>query len=323
VRSKLLLLLLSISTSAVIASCGSDDQTEAQQLQARFGFGQQRFSETALEALLNFEDQSSAVTLVQFIEVHDTSSFAQYEIEINDVWNAAGADAYFSSEVFGRMISERNFTSVRAIEFPNVSVFLKTLKAPEFKAAMNTLFAASGDHAWVLGRAVDLPFEPSGSYTNPDLQNLNAEEAESLLRAASESSSRPDEDIAPDEDIIIDMIVSDDPSPFWMANLIDFYEKANYPDDPESTLTGREANDIYAQSIVPNLIQYNSLPELVLDVDIVLTADDIEWEQAVLQRYASRDAFLTVFPLNPLIDAAIEHKLAGVQNTIVLATEKP
>jgi len=323
VRSKLLLFLLGISTSIVTASCGNGDQTEAQQLQARFGSGQERISETAIEELLNFEDQSSAVTLVQFIEVQDTSSFAQYEIEINDVWNAAGADAYFSSEVFGRMISERSFTSVRAIEFPNVSVFLKTLNAPKFKAAMNTLFAASGDHAWVLGRAINLPFEPSGSYTNPELQNLNAEEAESLLRAVSESSSGPDEDIAPDEDIIIDMIVSDDPSPFWMANLIDFYEKANYPDDPESTLTGREANDRYAQSLIPYLMEYNSLPELVLDVDIVLTRDDIAWEQAVLQRYASRDAFLTIFPLNPVIDAAIEHKRAGVQNTIVLATEKP
>ena len=59
-----------------------------------------------------------------------------------------------------------------------------------------------------------------------------------------------------------------------------------------------------------------------MDIDIIFTKEEIVWEQAVLQRYASRDAFLRIFPLNPLSGESIRHKEAAVENTIVLATEK-
>ena len=38
-------------------------------------------------------------------------------------------------------------------------------------------------------------------------------------------------------------------------------------------------------------------------------------------RYASRDAFLNAFALNPQADEAIVYKEAGVENTLVYATE--
>ena len=70
--------------------------------------------------------------------------------------------------------------------------------------------------------------------------------------------------------VIVDMIVSDDPSPFYMVNLIDFYEQANYADGRDSDLTGMEANSIYGQAIFPTLLAYNSLPELLMPVSATL-----------------------------------------------------
>lgn len=323
-------MLFSLIILLLLISCNNEDemktleQSEAQQLKAQFGLGQANISESAMDALINFEDQTSEVTLLQFIDVTDTAKFAQYETEIGKIWNAVNADAYFSSEVFAHMISDRSFTSIRGITFPNISLLLEAIDSPEFTNAMNTLFAASNNNnTWVLGRAFNLPFEAGGSYSDPELQNLSKEDAIALLSNIIGESDLggPDESII-DESIIIDMIVSDDPAPFWMANLIDFYEQAHYPDDPNTTLTGKEANDIYGQSITPFLMEYSSLPDLVMDIDIVLTVDSIAWEQAVLNRYASRDAFLRIFPLNPPSNEVLVHKSAGVENTIVLATEK-
>jgi hypothetical protein len=309
-------IFLSLLFLIAVAGCSDDARpiTEAQQLRTQFGEGQNRISESALARLTNFEDQSSEVVLVQFIEVTDSEKFAQYETAIADVWTT-----WFSSETFGHLIGDRTFTSIRAVKFANSLMFLDAISAPEFTEAMGLLFSATDDSAWVLGRAMDLPFDPSGSYVDPDLQNLTREDAENLLADAFDTE--PDFG-APDQSVFIDMIVSDKPDPFWMANLIHYRETAIYADDPDTTLTGREASDQYAQVLLPLFFEYSSFPELVLDVDIVLTNDDVAWDQAVLHRYASRDAFLRIFPLNPEADAAISHKAAGVENTIVMATEK-
>jgi hypothetical protein len=321
---KQVLLSLSVLGLILVAGCSDSSNnniaplTEAQQLQAQFGNCQEKILASAMDELLNFEDRSGPVTLVQFIDVEDKEIFAQYENEIADVWNTVGGDTYFSSEVFGILISDRPFTSIRAITIPNTPILLDAMNSADFTVAMNTLCASVNDLIWVLGRPLDLPFEPGGSYTDPDLQNLTEEDALALLGG---SVSESEFTLDPEESVIIDMIVSDDPAPFWMANLIKFYEKAQYPDDPDSALTGREANDIYAQSLIPLLLQYTSLPELVLDIDIIFTAEETQWDQAVLQRYASRDAFLRIFPLNPAAADSIKHKDAAVSDTIVLATE--
>jgi hypothetical protein len=118
------------------------------------------------------------------------------------------------------------------------------------------------------------------------------------------------------------MIVSDSPEPFYMINLIDFYEQASYADGRVTDLTGEEANDIYGRAILPQLIARNSGPEILFPVTAVLTKEERVWEQAVVVRYASRDAFLNIFPLNPNAGDALVHKDAGVESTLVYASER-
>ncbi|MEH6569700.1 MAG: hypothetical protein V7709_11520 [Halioglobus sp.] len=292
-------------------------KTEAQLLRAQFGSLEEFFTEEGMQKILDFEGVSSPVTLMQLMSVTDREVFSAYESEVATVWESASAEAKFASDIVAQLIGERPFTDTRLIEFPNILMLLDAINTEAFTAAMNTLSSASTDHAWVLGIETMLPFEAGGNFSDSSLLDLNEEQAKTLVQANNSDTGT----LGPNSQVIIDMIVSDKPDPFWMVNLIDLYDEANYPDGRASDLTGAEANAIYGQAILPMLIAYNSFPTLVMDVDIVLTQDDVEWEQAAMVRYASRDAFLRIFALNPDADDTVIHKEAGVENTLVNVSE--
>jgi len=292
-------------------------KTEAQLLRAQFGPLESVFTDQAMQSILDYEDASSPVTLMQLIQVSNEEMFASYESQIAPVWEAASAEQKFASTIVAELIGERPFSDVRLIEFPNILMLLDTINSEAFTDAMETLFQATSDHAWVLGRETALPFEPMGSFSDSSLLNLDKTQAQALLEQQSSKASR----LESDPQVIIDMIVSDNPDPFWMVNLIDFYDEANYPDGLESDLSGKEANEIYGSAIIPRLLAYSSYPSLVMDIDIVLTRDDIDWEQAAMVRYASRDAFLRIFALSNETEDVLIHKEAGVENTLVNVSE--
>jgi hypothetical protein len=290
-------------------------KTEAQQLREQFGAASEFFTDEGMQALLDFADTGNPVILLQLISVTDDVGFANYEVEAAQVWETVGGQKRFASQVFAQLIGERPLPVVRALSFPNVTMLLDAINTQAFTAAMDTLAAATDDHAWVVGVEDILPFEPSGSYFDPALQGLDSEAAQALLNSQGNESN-----FDTDTSVIVDMIVSDDPSPFFMVNLIDFYEQANYTDGRDSDLTGMEANDIYGQAIFPTLMAYNSLPELLMPISATLTVEPADWEQAAIVRYSSRDGFLNAFPLNPNSGDALIHKEAGVENTLVYAS---
>ncbi len=311
-------------------SSGSSDNTtninttsEAQRLLEQFGELQPYFTEQGMQGLLDYEDTGRPVTLMQLMSVTDNEAFARYEEEAAALWESIGASERFRSEVFDQIIGDRPLNQTRAIEFPSMMVLLSAMDTPAFTDLMNTLAEASDDQAWVLGEEEPLPYEPSGSYFDPALQNLDTDEARALLAGTSGAASGEESDFESISTAIVDMVVSDAPSPFWMVNLINFYEKAKFPDGRDTDLSGEEANEIYGKAILPTLLRYNSLPDILMPVAVTLTDEGVEWEQAVIVRYASRDAFLNAFPLNPQADEALVYKQAGVENTLVYASEVP
>lgn len=311
---------------AIACSDSSDNQprkSEAQRLLEQFGELQPYFTEEGVQGLLDYEDTGRPVTLVQLMSVTDGETFARYEQEAAALWESIGAGARFHSEMFDQLVGDRSLNQTRAIEFPSIMVLLAAIDTPAFTDLMNTLAAASDDHAWVLGEEEMLPLEPGGSYFDPALQNLDHTEAAALLAGSGGAGSDGEPGFESNPAAIVDMVVSDAPSPFWMVNLIDFYEEANFPDGRDSDLSGKEANEIYGNAILPTLLRYNSLPDLLMSVALTLTVDEVEWEQAAFVRYASRDAFLNAFPLNPQADEALVFKQAGVENTLVYASEVP
>lgn len=318
-----------VCTCLVACSDGTvaDDQTAeptdpAQALMAQFGDGSEHFSASGLQALLDFEDTASPVVLLQLTGVDDPAGFARYEDAVGSVWMTHGGRERFASRVIGEIIGDRGLTEVRGFTFPNAPALVDAMRTEEFAAAAELLFAATSGHAWVLGVDAELGVEFSGGFFDPSLLFLDEEDAIELLAANAPENANPGEGLAANPQPIIDMIVSDSPEPFYMVNLIDFYEQANYPDGRDSDLTGREANDIYGQAILPMLFAHNSGPEILIPVSVVLTKEERAWEQAVIVRYASRDAFLNVFNLNPDANAALEHKDAGVEETLVYVTER-
>ena len=315
-----LIAIAAIACCILVAACGDDDApaTPEQALLAQFGSGSSHFSESGMRALLDFEDVPSTVTLVQLTAVEDADAFAAYEQAIAPVWANYGATEVFASRAIGEIVGERGLNEMRAVEFPNTRQLIDALRSDQFAATVESLFAATSDHAWVLGVEEDLPFEPSGGFFDPRLLMLDEEEALTLLAANSSEPGSLEGNPQP----IIDMVVSDSPEPFYMVNLIDFYERANYADGRESDLSGEEANAIYGMQIGPELFERNSGPEILVPVSVVLTEEERQWEQAVIVRYASRDAFLNAFMLNPDSGAALEHKEAGVEETLVYATER-
>ena len=293
-------------------------QTPAQALLAQFGVGAALFSESGMQALLDFEDASSPVVLLQLMNVTDAAGFARYEESVAPLWASVGGAEVFAGSTFARMIGERELVAVRALSFPNMPMLVDALRSAQFATAARTLFDATDDHAWVLGIATQLPFEISGGYLDPGL--LSLDETAALARLAAVGGAGGD-GFAANVEAIVDMLVSDSPEPFFMVNLIDFYDRANYADGRSSELSGEQANDLYGQAIAPRLLAHNSGPELLFPVSVVLTAEAHRWEQAVVVRYASRDAFLNIFALNPAAGDALLHKEAGVENTLVYATE--
>jgi uncharacterized protein (DUF1330 family) len=322
-----LLLTLALCLLAAACSDGSnklatpveEPPSEAQQLLDQFGTGAPWFTTNTLQALLDYDDRTAPVTLLQLIAVTDPETFAAYEDAILPVWESVGATPLFASEITAQILGERPLQAVRAIEFPSVLLFLDALRHPDFTTVIDQLFAASNDHAWVLGPRTALPPPPNVAYIDFALRNLDRNAALNLLAANSGGGASQTQ--ASNPEVIIDMLVSDDPSPFWMVNLIDYYDQAQYPDGSGGDLTGAEANEIYGRAILPTLLRHQSLPALAMDISLVLTANERAWESAAIVRYASRDAFLNSFALNPGSPEALKHKAAAVENTLVYVSE--
>lgn len=299
-------------TDTLQATGSETPSSPAAQLLAQFGEAQHYFSQEGLQGLLSLDDMTSSITLLQLHSITDEHLFTDYEEAIGIVWEKVGGEPRFSSRAFGQILGTRDLSEFRAVTFPSAMMFVEAIRSDEFSDAMAALAQATDDVAWVLGPPERLPPPPTEGYSDPALRNLTQADAESLLAGAN-----PDSTLEGNPTAILDMLLSDDPSPFYMVNLIEYYEQANYADGRDSDLTGREANAVYGQSILPLLLAYNSFPELSISIAANLTHEPAQWETAVIVRYASRDAFLNIFPLNPRSGENLIHKEAGVANTLV------
>ncbi|NQX88001.1 MAG: DUF1330 domain-containing protein [Halioglobus sp.] len=316
-------LCLLLLTGCSNSSDNSLTTSEADRLLERFGDLQPYFTKAGIQGLLDHEETGSPVTLVQLMSITDDRAFARYEAEAAALWQSLGVGERFRSEIFGQLIGSRPLNQTRIIEFSSMAVLLSAVDTPAYTDLMNTLASASDDHVWLLGEELPLPFEPMGSYFDPRLQNIDDNTARALLSGAADITNTNASSINSNIEPIIDMLTSDEPGPFWMVNLIDFYENATFPDGRETNLTGEEANTIYSNAILPNLVRFNSLPEFVMTVSSTLTDEDVEWEQVAIPRYASRDAFLNSFAFNPGAPELLVFKDAGVKHTLVYPSEVP
>ncbi len=113
------------------------------------------------------------------------------------------------------------------------------------------------------------------------------------------------------------MVAEPTRGPFYMLNLIRFRELAEYRDGRDTSLTGREANELY--SPVEFLSAIGARPVFFAQVANQIDGTDYLWDDVALVEYPCPAAFFAMTS-DPEFQARAVHKDAGVEMTIVMVT---
>lgn len=103
--------------------------------------------------------------------------------------------------------------------------------------------------------------------------------------------------------------------PFWAVNLMDYRELADYADGRETTLSGREADDLYAP--LGPLAEIGAMPAFSANV-IQQPLGKPAYDRVAIVRYPSRAKFFEMQRREDFLELHA-HKDAGMASTIVFA----
>ena len=106
--------------------------------------------------------------------------------------------------------------------------------------------------------------------------------------------------------------------PVWMVNLMKYRPVAEYADGRETTLTGKDADDIYAP--FGALAAVGAEIVFVADVDTQLLGDAPQWDRVAVVKYPTRRAFADMQFL-PEFEEKHVHKDAGMEETIIIGAQ--
>ena len=105
--------------------------------------------------------------------------------------------------------------------------------------------------------------------------------------------------------------------PVWMVNLMKFRDVADYPDDPESTISGRDADKLYA----PLEILDEVGAKILFLANVEQQVDGAPaWDQVVVVKYPTRRSFTEMLQ-RPDYQERHVHKEAGMETTIIVACQ--
>ena len=148
---------------------------------------------------------------------------------------------------------------------------------------------------------------------------------ESMLRAPGLASSfefGPDgfklykNQVLPSQLQMKGFLQGDTKSPILMLNLLKFKEKAVYEDSRQTTLTGREAYDIYPDEVRGHLKEVGG--EIILGGEITrLMLGQVEdlWDVAAVARYPSRTAMFKMMMDSDYRESE-KHRSAGLEGQL-------
>ena len=105
--------------------------------------------------------------------------------------------------------------------------------------------------------------------------------------------------------------------PMWALNLMKYREQAEYADGRETTLTGQEADDVYAPH--EHLRRVGSRIVMIAPVVHQLVGDDLTWDRIAIAQYRDRMAMVEMSTSDDFAKDE-QHKDAGMDFTIVMAT---
>lgn len=118
---------------------------------------------------------------------------------------------------------------------------------------------------------------------------------------------------------------ADDGKPFYMVNLMQYRDKAVYPDGSHPEVkTGQQANALYSKAVIKELLKRGSYPVfLSRKLANLFTAGKGTdfFEEVGIVRYRSRRDLLEM-ATSPTFQAAEPHKWASMEKTVVVPTRK-
>lgn len=111
---------------------------------------------------------------------------------------------------------------------------------------------------------------------------------------------------------------ADDDGPVWMVNLMKYRDVADYTDGRAATISGREADDLYAP--FGPLAAIGAEIVFVADVADQLLGDAPKWDRVAIVKYPTRRSFIEM-QARPDFRELHDHKDAGMEATIVVGAQ--
>ena len=122
---------------------------------------------------------------------------------------------------------------------------------------------------------------------------------------------------------IDEMMLPGPEGPIFMVNLLKFKDRAQYQDNRQSELTGREAYQIYGQAVSKLIGEYGG--ELVFHADVTFLAlGQVEelWDEIAIAKYPNRAALLAMSTSQEWRDATV-HRTAGLAGQLNIESVSP
>jgi hypothetical protein len=106
--------------------------------------------------------------------------------------------------------------------------------------------------------------------------------------------------------------------PIWMVNLMKYRGVAQYADGRDSSITGREADNLYAP--IDTLTEIGAKPVFFGDVDQQLLGDAPIWDRVGVVKYPTHRSFIDM-QSRPKFQESHKHKDAGMEQTIIMGCQ--
>ena len=128
-------------------------------------------------------------------------------------------------------------------------------------------------------------------------------------------------DIYPADPAQIDALREGGPEgPVFMVNLLKFKDKVEYEDGRVTTLTGREAYQVYGRAVMQILPKFGGQAVFVADVSFLsLGRADEVWDEVAIAAYPDRGAMVRM-SFSPEWREAAVHRSAGLKGQLNIET---
>ena len=126
--------------------------------------------------------------------------------------------------------------------------------------------------------------------------------------------------VTPTPDQIKEMSEPGHDRPIYMVNLLKIKERAEYPDGRETTLTGREAYQLYAEGVTKLLGEFGGAGMFEASVERLMLGEVEElWDVVAIAMYPSRAAMAKMMSSEKMQEIGV-HRAAGLAGQLNIET---